>query len=100
MKINEVIEQLRYLAEERRSFFHDDNDPLKDDEFFRKDHEALIAAIKMLGGLDDAEKRLELIANEAQNSNCYDLCENADDDCGGYADKECNVCDRFKLIGG
>jgi len=49
MKIDEVIGQLRYLAMDRESFFHDDNDPNKDDDAFRQDHKALTIAVKLLG---------------------------------------------------
>ncbi|MDR0307698.1 MAG: hypothetical protein LBI42_12790 [Chitinispirillales bacterium] len=64
MTIEEVINQLRGLAEDRKSFFHNDNDPLREDEIFREDHEALTIAVKLIVTLSKAANDYKTIIGE------------------------------------
>jgi len=51
MEINEIIEQLRDLAKDRKSFFNDD-----DDDFYRQDYEAVTKAADILEALSKSIK--------------------------------------------
>ena len=54
MERQQIIKQLRDLAEDRKSFFHDDDE---EDDVFRKDYDVLMAAVEILETPGSAKQR-------------------------------------------